>query len=115
MDINFTSSPDGLNKNLCQDVEFLVQITNHIQRQRSLALHDLINSRSLTDDPDQCARVFAFVFQPEIDRLDRIGEFNRIVFLLVCLDQSGKDVQLVAFRRTFGEFHNSSNRRSARS
>lgn len=102
MDINFTSSPHGLNENLWWDVEFLVQITDHIQRQRSLALHDFINSRSLTDEPDHCARVFPFLFQPEFDRFDRIGEFNRIVFLLVRLDQRGKYVQFVAFRRTFG-------------
>src|SRR5450631_177282 len=87
LNISLAPSPPGLDKNLCRDVEFLVQITNHIQRQRSLALHDFINTRSLTDDSDQCARVFPFLFQPELDRFDRIGEVNRIVFLLVCLDQ----------------------------
>ena len=34
-------------------------------------MHDLMNTRSLTNDPDQCARVLSFLFQPELDRLDR--------------------------------------------
>ena len=65
-------------------------------------MHDLINTRSLADNPDQCARVFAFLFQSELDRFDRIGEFYPIVFALICLDQGGQNVQLVAFCRTLG-------------
>src|SRR2546421_9337231 len=79
-----------------------VEITNHVQRQRPLSPHDLIYTRSLANDPDQCARVFAFLFQSELDRFDRIGEFYRIVFALICLDQGCKNVQLVAFCRTLG-------------
>jgi hypothetical protein len=54
VDTNLASSPRGLDENLSQDEEFLVQITNHVQRQRPPALQDLIYTRSLADDPDQC-------------------------------------------------------------
>ena len=62
----------------------------------------LIYTRSLADDPDQCARVFAFLFRSELDRFDRIGEFYRIAFALICLYQGCQNVQLVAFCRTCG-------------
>ena len=102
MDINLAPFPRGLDENLRRDVEFLLQITNHVQRQRPLSSHDLIHTRSLADDPDQCARVFAFLFQSELDRFDRIGEFYRIAFALICLYQGCQNVQLVAFCRTCG-------------
>ena len=102
MDVNLAPFPRGLDENLRRDVEFLVQITNHVQRQRPLSSHDLIYTRSLADDPDQCARVFAFLFQSELDRFDRIGEFYRIAFALICLYQGCQNVQLVAFCRTCG-------------
>src|SRR5467141_190672 len=45
---------------------------------------------------------FAFLFQSELDRFYRIGEFYRIAFALICLYQCCQNVQLVAFCRTCG-------------
>ena len=56
-----------------------MQVTNHIEGQRTRLPHHFVNSRPLPDDSNQSVEVFTGLLQTELDGLNRIGLINRVV------------------------------------
>src|ERR1700735_773032 len=99
--IGSAASPRWADQDFGWDVEFLMEIANHIEGEWALALHNLINARALSNDSDQGASVFALLFQSKLDRLDGAWEVDGIVPAFVSLDERSQDVQLIASRGPF--------------
>jgi hypothetical protein len=50
--IGSPASARGADQDFGGNGEFLVEIANHIEGERTLALHNLINARALANDPN---------------------------------------------------------------
>jgi hypothetical protein len=86
MERNPAVSPCGLDQNFGRYIEFVVQVANHVQRQRPFSPHHLVHSRPLADNSDQGSRVFTGLFQTKLDRLYGIWQINGIVLAFLSLD-----------------------------
>src|SRR5258707_8791343 len=64
----------GLNQHICRNAEFVMQLADHIQGQRTLAPEHLVDPRALANHPDQCPRILSFLFEPEFDGFHRVRQ-----------------------------------------
>jgi hypothetical protein len=65
--------PTRLDQNIGRDLQFLIQLANHIQGQWPISSHDLINPGPLSDDSDEGPKSFPGLLQPEFDGVDGVG------------------------------------------
>jgi hypothetical protein len=75
-----------LDQDVCRNAEFVMQIANHIQRQRTISSHHFVHTGALADHTNQGAKVLPLLFQSKLDGLNRIGKVYWVARSLVCLD-----------------------------
>src|SRR5262245_21863242 len=77
----------GRDEGLERDPEGVVESADHRQAQASLPVQNLGDATARSEDRHQILGLLAGLFQPEPDRLDRIGLLQREGALLVVLDE----------------------------
>src|SRR5690606_9545469 len=80
--------------------EIPMQFPDHGQRQRALAVEDLIDAIALADRRLEILRRQAGLFHSELDGFDRVGETNGEMLAFVSFDQGQHDFETVAIRRS---------------
>jgi hypothetical protein len=76
----------------------MVEPANHLQRERALALHDLVDAAAASDHSDQRAQVESLLFKPKANRCDWVGRVDGKVLLLLGFDQRREHVEAIAVR-----------------
>jgi len=74
-----------------------VQVADHVQRQRTLAVEHLVDPIGLADAGHQILGGQPGLLHADFDRLDRVGRGDGVVFALVRLNQCDQYVELIAF------------------
>jgi hypothetical protein len=76
-----------------------MQAPDHANRQAALAVQDLRNARSRSDERFQVLAREPLLFHGELDRLDRIRRLHRVMLGLVGIDKRCQHIETVALRR----------------
>ncbi|MNV41117.1 hypothetical protein D3C71_1327450 [compost metagenome] len=73
-----------------------MQVTDHVQRQRTLAVEYLVNPIGLADAGYQILGGEPGLLHAEFDCLNRVGRGNGVVLVFVRLDQGDQYVEFIA-------------------
>jgi hypothetical protein len=76
-----------------------MQASDHANRQAALAVQNLRNARSRSDERFQVLTREALLLHAGLDRVDRIGRLHRIMLGLIGIDQRCEHIETVALRR----------------
>jgi hypothetical protein len=71
-----------LDQHVCRNAEFVMQIANHIQRQRTISSHHFVHTSALAEHTNQGPKVLPLLFQSKLDCLNRIGKIDWITLSL---------------------------------
>jgi hypothetical protein len=77
-----------------------MQAADHRDRQSTAAVQDLGDARAGSDDGLQILAGEALLLHPELDGLNRIGGVDRMVLILIRIDQGCQYVEPVSFQGT---------------
>src|SRR5450631_740552 len=88
--------PRWADQHLGGNAETIMQAPYHANRQAALAVQDLRNARSRSDERFQVLAREALLLHAELDRLDRIGRLHWVMLGLVGIDQRCQHFETVA-------------------
>jgi hypothetical protein len=77
-----------------------VDLLDHAQGQRALAVHDFGRARLAAHQLGQITLLLLFYVHEDLERLDRIERLDGVFTVLVGFDEIGKDVEAIGFFRS---------------
>src|SRR5574341_895001 len=90
---------------LGRNSELTMETPDHLHRQRTFPVQHLVDAVAPADHRFQVFGGQSHLLHPELDRLDRIGEVERVTLPLVRLDQCDKNVEPLALRSVRSSIH----------
>ena len=90
-----TPCSNRANQDLGRNSESLMEAADHLERKRTLAVHNLMNPTAPADDSDQSVRIQSLLFESKSNRFDRVRRIDWEMFLFVRFNQRGEDIELV--------------------
>src|ERR1700683_100534 len=86
------------NQHLGRNSESLMEAADHLERERTLAVHPLMNPTATADDSDQSVRIQSLLFESKPNRLDRVRRIDWEMVLFLCFEQRSEDLKHVTVR-----------------
>ena len=77
-----------------------VDLLDHAQRERTLAVHNLRGARLAANELRQITLLLLFDVHEDFQRLDRIERLDGVFTVLIGFDEIGQDVEAVGFFRS---------------
>jgi redox-regulated HSP33 family molecular chaperone len=92
---------DPSQQTLVGNTQSLMQALHHTEAQGTLAIQHLGHPTAGADIGLEIAWRKPLLLHSELDRIDRIGRTDRVMFILVGFDQSNQNFHFVGLRRAF--------------